>query len=275
MDRSPSLAELQRWTRWTLTHPLGIDRALACGPAPGLADRFTEPPASAIASLAGDDVSGRSARDRLAIHSGGYFSRLHGTLAMEYPRLSAALGPETFRALVAAHLLRNPSSSPSLADLGADLSSTLADSGLGAPWCVDLARLERAFGEVWLSDTAPAAALPPPPGGDWERLRLGLSPALRLLRLDFDVADWEPGAPPAAPLVHSLVVWRAGGSTGLERLEPGPEILLHALADGRALGDACGIADASGVDAETVSRAFSEWASRGWVSGATELEPLR
>jgi hypothetical protein len=140
---------------------------------------------------------------------------------------------------------------------------------------VDLARLERALGEVWLSDSGPTSALAPPPGSDWERLRLGLSPTLRLLRLEFDVADWEPGAPPAVPRVHSLVVWRAGGSTGLERLEPGPAILLHALADGRALGDACGIAAASGVDAETVSGAFSEWAGRGWFSSATDLEPPR
>lgn len=275
MDRSPSLAELQRWTRWALTHPLGIDRALSRSPAAGLPDRFTEPAASAQGSLVGDDVSGRSARDRLAIHSGGYFSRLHETLGIEYPRLAAALGPETFRALVAAHLLRNPSSSASLADLGANLPATVADSGLGAPWCVDLARLERALGEVWLSDAAPVSALTPPPGGDWEQLRLDLSPALRLLRLDFDVADWEPGAPRPSPLMHSLVVWRAGGSTGVERLEPGPALLLQALADGRALGDACALAAASGVDAETVSGAFSEWAGRSWFSSATDLESLR
>jgi hypothetical protein len=268
MDRSPSLAELQRWTRWALTHPLGIDRALSQSPTPGLPDRFTEPRASAVDSLAGDDVSGRSARDRLAVHSGGYFSRLHGTLAIEYPRLAAALGEEAFRALVAAHLLRSPSSSPSLADLGADLPASLANSGLGAPWCVDLARLERALGEAWLSDTGPTSALTPPQGGDWEHLRLALSPALRLLRLDWDVVDWEPGAPPASPLAHSLVVWRAGGSTGVERLEPGPASLLHALAEGRALGDACEIAAASGVDAETVSGSFSEWASRGWFEPA-------
>ncbi|HEY1906623.1 MAG TPA: DNA-binding domain-containing protein [Myxococcaceae bacterium] len=275
MDRSPSLAELQRWTRWALTHPLGIDRVLSRAPAPRLPERFSEPPASAVGALAGDDVGGRTARDRLAVHSGGYFSRLHGTLAVEYPRLAAALGAEPFRALVAAHLLRNPSSSPSLADLGADLPTALADTGLGAPWCVDLARLERALGEVWLSDARPTSALTPPPDCDWEHLRLALSPTLRLLRLDWDVGDWEPGAPPAVPLAHTLVVWRAGGSTGMERLGPGPASLLHALAEGRSLGQACEIASDSRVDAETVSGALSEWACRGWFSGAAGLEPVR
>jgi hypothetical protein len=271
MDRSPSLAELQRWTRWALTHPLGIDSALSRGPAPGLPVRFAEPPALAVDALAGDTVSGRTRRDRLAVHSGGYFSRLHGTLAIEYPRLAAALGPETFRALVAAHLLRHPSTSASLADLGADLPASLASSRLGAPWCVDLAHLERALAEVWLSDAGPTSAPTPSPGSNWEQVRLVLSPALRLLRLAWDVADWEPGDPPATPRVHTLVVWRAAGSTGVERLEPGPASLLHALAEGRPLGDACGAAAAVGVDVETVSSAFSEWTGRGWFTGAVEL----
>jgi hypothetical protein len=124
---------------------------------------------------------------------------------------------------------------------------------------------------VWLSDAGTTSALILPTDGDWEQLRLALSPALRLLRLAWDVADWEPGTPPPAPRVHSLVVWRAGGSMGVERLDPGPASLLHALAEGRTLGEACGIADASGVDAETVSSAFSEWAGRGWLSGLAPL----
>ena len=272
MDRSPSLAELQRWTRWALTHPHGVDRALSGRPAPGLPDRFSEQPGSALGLLVGDEVPGRTARDRLAVYSGGYFGRLHGALAIEYPRLEAVLGAEAFRALVAAHLLRRPSRSASLADLGADLPATLRDSGLGEPWCVDLAEVERALAEVWLSDAGPFPIPSPPPGRDWEDVRLALSPALRLLRLAWDVADWEPGDPSAVPHEHSVAVWRAEGSTGVERLEAGPASVLQALAEGRTLGEACAVAAASGVDAGTIGPAFTEWAGRGWFSRAVVVD---
>ena len=266
MRPAPSLAELQRWMRWVLTHPLGVDRALAGERAPELPGRFTERPARALEAIVGEASAGRTRHDRLSVYAGGYFSRLHGALEIEYPRLAAALGTESFRALVAAHLLRHPSTSASLADLGTGLSATLEHARLGEPWCVDLAFLERAAAEVWLSDAGPSPVLALPPGSDWSEVRLEPSPALRLLHLRWDVAAWEPGGPAPAPLEHALVVWRVAGSTGVERLAPGPASLLEALIEGRSLGDACGVAEASGLDAATMTRLFSGWAGHGWFA---------
>src|SRR6185369_14418069 len=105
MQRAPSLAELQRWLRWALTHPLGVHRAAAGEHLPGLPARFIEPDARALSFIAGD-LGGRDAAERLSVHGTGYFARLHGTLRLEYPRLAGALGEDEFRVLIAAHLLR-------------------------------------------------------------------------------------------------------------------------------------------------------------------------
>lgn len=112
MSVSPSLAELQRWMRWAVSHPLGIRSVLASVSSAGVPGRFTPPAVSALAAIAGDAMAGRTAIDRLAVYGGGYFSRLHGALDLECPRLAADLGQEEFRHLVAAHLLRHPSTSP-------------------------------------------------------------------------------------------------------------------------------------------------------------------
>jgi Putative DNA-binding domain len=267
---SPSLADLQRWMRWALTHPLGVSRATAAERLAGFPRRFEHPGMSVLPWIAADTLPGRTALDRLAVYGNGYFARLLGTLQLAYPRLESALGAGPFRELIAAHLLRRPSTSPSLADLGAGMATTLRESRLaaGSPWVVDLACLERAAAEVWLAGTGPFPPLAPPPGTGWDDARLELSPAVRLLDLGWDVAAWKPGAAPPEAREHLLVVWRTGSSTEVEALETGPGLLLGALADGSSLAEACGIAEFSGLSAESVGVLFSEWTGRGWFARA-------
>ena len=191
MQSSPSLADLQRWMRWVLTHPLGANRATGGEQLTGLPERFVEPEARVLASIAGDPVSGRCVADRLSVYASGYFSRLHEALELEYPRLAEALGPEEFRDLVAAHLLRAPSRSPSLADLGEDLAGTLraCPAGTERPWLVDLAAFERAMAEVWLSGPSEPLAWKIEQEEDPEALHLTLSAAVRLVEVSWDVVD--------------------------------------------------------------------------------------
>jgi hypothetical protein len=270
MSASPSLVDLQRWMRWALTHPLGVGRAIAGHSLPGLPDRFVAPSSSALAALAADPTPGRTALDRLSVHGAGYFSRLHGALRLEYPRLAAALGEEDFGALVAAHLLPRPSTSPSLADLGEGLDATLRahPAGAAAPWLVDLAAVERASAEVWLSDAGTAGAWMSDEK-DWSELRLTLAATARLVRVGWDVVDWaQDGTPPVAR-AGLLVVWRVEASTGMEWLAPGPDQLLQELTRGVPLGEACALAEALRMSAEDVTAAFAHWTGRGWL----ELAP--
>jgi len=265
---SPTLAELQRWMRWALTHPLGVERALAGKPGPGLPPRFVEPPLRALGAIPGDEAPGRGTSARLSVYASGYFGRLHGALVLEYPRLERAVGAEGFRALVGLHLLSRPSTSASLADLGEALAETLQAHPVvaGRPWLIDLARLERALAEVWMSDGGPFPPLVLPAAG-WDTLRLELSPALRLLRLGWDVVETVPelGAPEERETWTA--VWRDGEATAVERLAPAPGELLAALGRGATLGEVCELAEVHALRAEEVGAMFSDWAGQGWLRG--------
>lgn len=267
MSPSPSLAELQRWMRWALTHPLGVVAATGGARLAGLPERFVAPATGALAAVASDSVPGRTAVDRLTVYGSGYFSRLQGALRLEYPRLAAALGDGAFRALAASHLLRSPSSSPSLADRGEGLAETLrAEPASGeAPWLVDLAQLERAAAEVWLSDTASTPGRIPSVEDGWERLRLALVPEARQLRLGWDVTDWDPENGPPARRDAWLVMWRVEGSTEAEWVDPAPGAVLDALVAGASLGAACELAGSLGMSAGEVTQSFGHWTGRGWL----------
>jgi len=267
MQSSPSLADLQRWMRWVLTHPLGANRATGGEQLPGLPERFVEPEARALGTIAGDPVPGRGVADRLSVYASGYFSRLHEALQLEYPRLAEALGPEEFPDLVAAHLLRAPSRSPSLADLGEDLAGTLRGCPVGAqwPWLVDLAALERATAEVWLSEPSDLRGLTMAEGEAPETLRLVLSALVRLVHVSWDVVDWQPGQASPARRQGRLVVWRVEASTGVEWLDQAPGEVLDALSRGVQLGELCELAATLGMSSEHVGSAFGHWAERGWV----------
>jgi hypothetical protein len=267
MQSSPSLAELQRWMRWALTHPLGAHRATAGEHLPGLPLRFVEPGARALSSIAGEPVPGREALDRLSVYATGYFGRLHEALQLEYPRLAAALGDEEFRILVAAHLLRAPSRSASLADLGEDLAGTLRGhpSGRESPWLVDLAVLERALAEVWLSGPSGPGSWSIDGDEDPGSIRLALSVTVRLADVLWDVTGWRPEEGLPLPRSGCLAVWRMEASTHTEWLDPQPCAVLEALARGADLGELCELAGSLGMAAEDVGTAFGHWVERGWI----------
>ena len=267
MSPSPSLAELQRWMRWALTHPLGVSEATGGRTLAGLPGRFDAPATDALSAVAGDSAPGRTALERLAVYGGGYFQRLHGTLELEFPRLAKALGDESFRALVAAHLLRSPSTNPSLADLGEALAETLRSlsSGVDAPWLVDLARIERATAEVWLSDVPPMTPWTLSAGDDWEQVRFALAPGARHLRLTWDLGEWRPDEGTPARRESSLMVWRVEASTRVESVDSRSEAVLEALVGGMPLGPACALAGSLGMSAEELTGVFAHWTARGWL----------
>lgn len=264
---APSLAEAQRWLRWAITHPGGPEAALGGTFPPGLPARFHLPAAGGAGLVAGEEAPGRRPLDRLAVYASGYFSRLHGALAAEYPGVLAALGPERFREVVARHLLDHPSRSPSLADLGAGLAATLAALPLAAelPWVSELAALERALAEVWLEDAAPAGGEFLPAGADPSELRFRLAPTVRLLELHFSVDRWreDPRLLEASP--RRLAVARAGGRLTVSPLTAPGFALLASLAGGATLGEACDAAGALGATAQGVQADLASWATRGWL----------
>jgi len=140
---APSLADLQRWLRWIITDPRGVDAALA-GKA-GEVDAGwieSEPKPRQLGMVVATPTASSVAR--VGIYASGYFWRLHDALAADFPGVREILGAGRFQRLAAEYLIKHPSRSPNLADLGCSFSRFSLDRELREefPFLPDLASLE-------------------------------------------------------------------------------------------------------------------------------------
>jgi hypothetical protein len=183
----------------------------------------------------------------LAIYAGMYASRLHDTLADDYPKLRAALGDDRFGELVAHYLRAHPPTSFTLRDAGLALERFLRAGELAPPWAADLAALERARVEVFDGpDAAPltqdaVAAL----GDALPGLLLAWVPSSVVVPLAWTVDDlWsaiEDGAPHPEPVAEPRVVlvWRRDVAVLHRTLDADEGRLAPRLAQGVAFAEAC------------------------------------
>lgn len=183
----------------------------------------------------------------IAIYARMYASRLHDTLADDYPKLRTALGDERFGELVAHYVRVHPPSSFTLRDAGLALEQFLRGSELAPAWAADLAALERARVEVFDGpDAAPltqdaVAAL----GDALPGLALVWVPSSVVVPLAWTVDDvWsaiEDGAAPPEPVAEprTVLVWRRDVAVLHRTLDADEARLAPRLAHGVSFADAC------------------------------------
>ncbi|HYJ86475.1 MAG TPA: DNA-binding domain-containing protein [Pyrinomonadaceae bacterium] len=148
---------------------------------------------------------GLSARERLAVYTGGYVLRLLECMRADFPVLRSFVGDTVFDAFAKAYLITMPPRSHSLYDLGADFPRFLQetkpkdwtlDTGISAMLDLppELARIERARAEVLRArgteDDPPAAEPLSPFDVFGEELTLQATPCLRLLEMKFPLVDF-------------------------------------------------------------------------------------
>jgi Putative DNA-binding domain len=188
---APSLVELQRWLRWILTDPRGVGAALSMESGT-VEDSWIEPEPLPrhLPAVVGTPLASNA--DRIGIYASGYFWRLFEALAADFPSVQQALGPEAFQGLVAEYLVKHPSRSPNLADLGSALPGFVHQHGLRSelPFLPDLASLEWNVHLALLSPRARFSGLPTEEREDWGSLRLRLDPTVRLLTTEWAVAPF-------------------------------------------------------------------------------------
>ncbi len=146
-----------------------------------------------------------TAERRIEIYARGYRARLVGCLRETYPGLRHALGDEVFEAFALDYLAAHPPSGYTLNALGArwpeHLEATRPPGERWPDFLVDLARLERAFHEVY--DSEGVEGEPPLRGEDLRDGPLEAAPCLRLLRARHPVAGYlgavRRGEDPALP----------------------------------------------------------------------------
>ena len=193
----------------------------------------------------GREADASVASGDLGIYARMYASRLHDTLADDYPKVRTALGDDSFAAMVARYLQLHPPRSYTLRDAGLELPSFLRHSG--APWIAELAELERARVEVFDGpDAAPLAA------GEVAAIGVELPElVLRLVTSSVVVplawaADelWsaiEDGAPAITPerSARTVLVWRRDVSVLHRTLDVDEAELAPRLAAGVRFSDVC------------------------------------
>jgi hypothetical protein len=175
--RSPELTHLQTGLKRVLTDPLGVSHALETNSFP-------------LEWIIGDLRT--PARERLNVYGEGYFFRLLECLSQDFKTIKELLGERRFHGLIADYLESHPSTSPSVVDLGRELSGLLKTHPLlnELPYLADLALLEWTCLESFLSDRLPpisSEALGAISPELLERAILRIQPCVRLLQLDWPV----------------------------------------------------------------------------------------
>jgi hypothetical protein len=242
------LARVQRWMQAVITHPDGVAEGVASDGA-----------RAALAGSAGwpaDVVRGSPrlpAGERLALYSRDYRLRLLECLRACHPALRELLGGELFDAFAFDYLRAHPPRGWTLAQLGGGfaghLDRTRPAEGEWETLIVELARLERAFAEVYDGPGVEGEqilrpdALPHEPDPWWLGARLEAVPCLRLMRSRFPVGPYlravRAGGHPVAPPAREsfLALSRTNWVVTVTDLGAREHAALEAVTGGRPPGE--------------------------------------
>jgi hypothetical protein len=277
----PSLAEVQRWMRWVITEPRGIREALTSPWTldPALAHRYKEPDRQLRVI---EEAAPLSTHDRLDVYANAYFYRLLESLGADYMAVHRVLGEERFHDLVAHYLMRYPSNSPNIGDLGEEFPRFIKDSPLSNPFPFlhELALLERAIMECLFTNHLPpldVRSFQTKSEEDWATARFVLDPAIRLISVQWPVDTlWKrreqpeplklPAFPESAP--RHLLLYRDDSWVNVSVMDVHPWTALHMLRSGMSLGAVCDTLSkqwSQRSEPLPVMEWFSSWVATGLV----------
>ncbi|MGH8197072.1 MAG: HvfC/BufC family peptide modification chaperone [Steroidobacteraceae bacterium] len=281
------LHTLERWMQAVVMHPGGATAGLRSRPARRLIPRAASVPETVVLPS-----KALTSVERLDIYARMYYARLLEILVAEYPTARQILGPRKFAAACRRFIARNPSRSRTLNRLSEKFPDFLARALPKSDRCglaVDVARIERAMEDVFDAPRAEpltAARFAAIGADQWERARLTLSPALRLLKLRYPANDYmnavRSGKKPRIPRPRAsfAIVHRRGFQVFRREQEPEQFKLLAALASGRALAAAvrASVGGRSGSADRLAARLgawFREWAAAGIFTGPSRAGETR
>ena len=277
----PTLAELQFWMKWIISHPAGVNQALNesnCLSRDQLRfqpniyawdQRFVEPNPRCL-SYVGDDEKFKSF-ERLNVYAEAYFSRLSEALADDYRAIRELIGDENFLVLVVDYLMENPSSDFDLSVIGRTFAEFLSrhDIAKQLPWIVDLAELEwnvvESFYSTPLEEPNVQADLAPE---DAANCALSMDSSLRILSLSWNVDEiWQADDPKLVEIKNEnshVVIHSQKGDVSMTRITHAEYLALGLAIQGNALNVICQqCQNLGGFDHEM----FGLWSVRGWFRG--------
>ncbi len=188
---------------------------------------------------------------RFGVYRNNVKASLTAALAARFPVVARLVGEEFFTAMALVFIERHPPRSPILAEYGAAFASFLEgfDPAADLPYLPDIARLEWArhvalhSADASAADIGRLAEVSPEALGS---VRLGLHPAMAVIASPWPIVsvwttnthDAIPEAPPADWTGETALVTRPLLDVLIQRLPPGADRLVAALAQGIALGAA-------------------------------------
>ncbi len=272
---SADLQALERWMQAVIMHPDGAGTGLSSKPARHLIPKAARDPDSVVLPS-----KSLTSVERLGIYAYMYYARLIEILEGEYPTTRQLLGTHEFAVLCRRFIARNPSRSRVLNRLSEKFPDFLARTlpkGHKYGLAVDVARIERAMEDVFDAPRAEpmtATQFASIGADQWERVRLEVNPALRMLKLRYPANDFiqatRAGRKPRVPRPRStfVIVFRRGFQVFRRDQEPVQFKLLEALAAGRVLAAAVraairGRSQSADRLASKLGSWFREWAAAG------------
>jgi hypothetical protein len=269
------LQTLERWMQAVVMHPEGADAGLRSRPARKLVPAAASNPESVVLPS-----KALSSVERLELYAHMYYARLIEIMEVEYPTTRQILGAHEFAVACRRFIARNPSRSRTLNSMSSKFPDFLArhlPRGPRRGLVADVARIERAMEDVFDAPRAEpmtAAQFAAIGADQWERVRLNVNPALRLLTLRYPVNDYmnavRAGRKPRVPRPRTTfaIVYRRGYQVFRRDQEPEQFKLLAALVSGRVLAAAvrASIGGRSGSADRLAAKLgawFREWAAAG------------
>ncbi|HEX9706446.1 MAG TPA: DNA-binding domain-containing protein, partial [Steroidobacteraceae bacterium] len=274
------LETLERWMQAVVMHPEGADAGLRARPARRLVPMAAADPENVVLPS-----KALTSVERLELYAHMYYARLIEILEAEYPTTRQILGAHEFAVSCRKFIARNPSRSRTLNRLSEKFPDFLARNlprGHRNNLAADVARIERAMEDVFderRAEPMTAAQFAAIGADQWERVRLSVNPALRLLTLRYPANDYmnavRSGKKPRIPRPRKTfaIVYRRGYSVFRRDQAPEQFRLLAALASGRVLAAAvrASIGGRSGSADRLAAKLgawFREWAAAGIFTGA-------
>ena len=268
-----------------VTHPAGAEAGVRSPAA-----RALQPSAARDLESVVLPSRSQSSLDRLGIYAHMYYARLVEVMTEEYPTTRRLLGDESFERACRRYIERHPSTERTLQRLSEAFPAFLSrhlPAGRRSDLAVDVARIERAMEDVFdapLARPLQHEQLAAIGTDEWQRVRLTLNPALRLLALRTAANEYMNSArggrrarmPP--PRESHVVVHRHRYQVYRRTLDRAQFELLWSLKEGQTLAAAVKVAlrHCPGDPARLGTKLggwFRDWTAAGLFCGVERGAP--
>ena len=244
--------------------------------------------------------------ERLEIYNRQYWFRVLDSFYEDYPGLRAVLGERTFVKMAEAYLIKYPSASFTMRNLGSRVEKFLRLeprwAGNKQSLALQVARFEWAQIEAFDGEGKPAVGIAEFLSTDPQKIKLALQPYITLLALDYPINDFvlavkkhealrgeASNAMDSAPRVAKInkvplpkpkktyiAVHRHNNAVYYKQLGPEAFALLSALHQGKTLERACEKAfrrASKKIDwAKKIEEWFENWSALGWFCHPRQIQ---